>query len=83
MQTSSPNSTQESSPADRAQEFVADTGGRDTSSAETLLVVAYIGMWLAIFAFVWLTRRKQGALDARLDALEKSLNRAEKADPSA
>lgn len=74
--------TGESTPQDRSQQFVAVTGGQDTTSAETLLVVAYIGMWLAIFAFVWLTRKKQSSLDGRLDTLEKALARAEKSGGS-
>ena len=78
MKQSSPNATQQGSPADRSQEFVAVTGGQDTTSAETLLVVAYAGMWLAIFGFVWLTKKKQKGLSERLDSLEKALDRVEK-----
>ena len=78
MKQTSPNAPQETSPADRSQEFVAVTGGEDTTSASTLLVVAYMGMWLAIFGFVWLTKKKQKSLDERLDSLEKSLKSADK-----
>ena len=80
MKQSAPKATEESSPADRSQEFVAVTGGEDTASAPTLLVIAYIGMWLAIFGFVWITRKAQGSLDGRLDTLEKALARAEKSE---
>ena len=78
MNQTAPKTTETGSPADRSQQFVPVTGGQDTTSAATLLVVAYIGMWLAIFAFVWLTRKKQGKLNARLDTLESALARAEK-----
>jgi len=79
MKQTPPNAAHEGSPQDRSQEFVAVTGGQDTTSASTLLVVAYMGMWLAIFGFVWLTKKKQKSLDARLDSLEKALQSADKA----
>jgi CcmD family protein len=79
MKQTSPSASQESSPADRSQEFVPVTGGQDTTSASTLLVVAYAGMWLAIFGFVWLTKKKQKSIDKRLDSLEKALRQADKA----
>lgn len=78
MQPSPTKTMQEGSPADRSQQFVAVTGGKDTTSADTLLVIAYAAMWLCIFGFVWLTRKKQNRLDGRLDQLEKALARAEK-----
>jgi CcmD family protein len=82
MQQPAPQATQESAPEDRSQQFVAVTGGEDTTSAASLLVIAYIGMWLALFGFVWLTRRRQSGLNARLDTLEKALAHAEKSADS-
>jgi CcmD family protein len=67
---------------ERSQEFVAVTGGSDTTSAETMLVLAYLLMWLMIFGFVFLTRRKQARLDERLDGLEQALRRADNSGES-
>ena len=47
-----------------------------------MLVLAYAIMWLIIFGFVFLTRKRQAGLDARLDSLEQALARAEKSHDS-
>jgi CcmD family protein len=60
---------------DRSTEFVAVQGGSETSSASGLLVAAYVIMWALVFGFVWLTARRQRALDARLSDLEAAVNR--------
>ncbi|NLE87890.1 MAG: CcmD family protein [Myxococcales bacterium] len=62
---------------DRSTEFVPVEGGRDTTSAEALLVTAYAAMWIAVFLFVWLTSRRQRNLDARLGEVEAALQRLE------
>ncbi len=36
-------------------------------------VAAYAVLWLLLIGFVWLTHRRQRALDARLDELERAL----------
>ena len=54
-------------------EFVAVRGGGDTTSAEALLVAAYVIMWLLALLVVYLTWRKQNALDRRLAELERAL----------
>ena len=59
--------------ADRATEFVATTGGEESSSAEGLLVAAYLIMWLLVLLFVWTTWKRQTKLDARVQELEKAL----------
>jgi CcmD family protein len=61
--------------ADRSSEFVAVTGGEQTTSAEALLVTAYILMWMFVFAFVFLGIKRQAKLDARLSDLEGELER--------
>lgn len=61
--------------ADRSTEFVAVQGGAETSSASGLLVAAYVVMWALVFGFVWLTSRRQRALDARIAELEAALRR--------
>lgn len=57
--------------ASRSTEFVATTGGEETTSAEVMLVVAYLAMWLIVFALVGLSFRRLTALAGRLAALEK------------
>jgi CcmD family protein len=57
----------------RSQEFVPVQGAGETTSAEQILVLAYACFWLVVFAFVYLTRRKQVELEVRLDAIEKAL----------
>lgn len=59
--------------SDRSTEFIATTGGAETTSAESLLITAYILMWLLVFGFVWASWRRQNRLDSRLDDLEKAL----------
>jgi len=70
--------TQRESP----KEFVPVEGGSDTTSAEMLLVVAYVAMWLLFFAFIWLTHRRQRGLNAKLSELERALQRADAAGGS-
>jgi CcmD family protein len=62
---------------DRSTEFVPVEGGTDTTSAEALLVGAYAIMWILVFLFVWLTSRRQAALDLRLGDVEAALQRLE------
>ena len=54
-------------------EFVAVRGGGDTTSAEALLVTAYVVMWVLALLVVYMTWRKQNALDRRLTELEGAL----------
>src|SRR6478736_6548980 len=60
---------------DRSTEFVAVQGGGEGASASGLLVAAYIVMWALVFGFVWLTSRRQRALDGRLAELEAAVRR--------
>ena len=62
-------------PEDRSTEFVAVQGGNDSTSAEGLLVTAYLVMWAALVAFIFLTWRKQGALEKRIAKLDDDLKR--------
>ncbi|HEX3595555.1 MAG TPA: CcmD family protein [Polyangiaceae bacterium] len=64
------------SPEDRSTEFVAVQGGNEGTSAEGLLVAAYLLMWAALLAFVFLTWRKQGTLERRLAKLDDELRKA-------
>src|SRR5688572_3417344 len=58
---------------DRRSEFVPVAPGGETSSAEALLITAYIVMWALIFALVFASQRRQKKLDLRLADLEAAL----------
>ena len=60
-------------PNDRSTEFVAVQGGGDNTSASTLLVTAYVGMWVLLLGFIWLSYRRQTKVKARIGELEKAL----------
>lgn len=72
MQTT-PTGTQAS---DRAAEFEAVTGGPETKSGEMLLVQAYVAIWLLLFGYLALLWSRQRSLHARLDAMDRVLDRA-------
>lgn len=63
----------ESQPSQRSTEFVPFAGNQETSSAEGLLVTAYVLMWAVVFAFLFVSWRRQQRIDARLDELNKAL----------
>jgi CcmD family protein len=60
--------------ADRRDQFVPVQGGTQSTSAAQMLVIAYALMWLLVLFFVYLTWRRQGALDQRLSELERALS---------
>lgn len=62
-------------PEDRSTEFVPVQGGGDGAGAGTLLVVAYLVMWVILVGFVFLTWKRLAATNARLDSLEKDLQK--------
>jgi CcmD family protein len=64
--------TPTTNPEERSQEFVPVTGGGDTTSAEALLIAAYVLMWAILMGFVLLTFRRQAEMDRRLSELEKA-----------
>ena len=65
-------------PADRSTEFVAVQGGTEGTSAETLLVVAYLVMWAILLGFLLLTWRKQSRIEERLSDIDAALKRQPK-----
>jgi CcmD family protein len=72
MQASPAPGTAES----RAQEFRPVTGGStNTSSAEALLITAYVLMWVILMGFLFATFRRQAAVDRRLGELERALHK--------
>jgi hypothetical protein len=62
-----------SEPSSRSQEFVPVEGGGDTTSAELLLVIAYLVMWAVLLAFVGLGWRRQQKIETRLAELERGV----------
>ena len=59
---------------ERSQEFRPVTGGAtETSSAEGLLITAYVLMWVILMGFLFLTFKRQAAVDKRLGELERAL----------
>jgi CcmD family protein len=62
-------------PADRATEFTAVETG-DHYNGSTLMVAAYAAIWVLLMAWIYLLWRKQAELAARLDGLERSIDRA-------
>jgi CcmD family protein len=75
------NQGQPTNPGERAMGFSPVTGGQETSSAEALLVTAYLVMWALLFGFLFLGWRRQGQVEKRLAALERSVDGG-KAPPS-
>jgi hypothetical protein len=68
-------------PNDRSQEFVPVTGGTETTSAELMLVLAYLVMWGLLLAFVGLGWRRQGKVEARIADLERAVGAGKARDP--
>jgi len=60
---------------DRRSEFVPVGPGGETSSAEALLITAYMLMWALIFGLIFLSQRRQRAMDIRLTELEATLRK--------
>lgn len=56
-------------------EFTA-VEGTEHFNGSTLLVDAYAAIWLVLMAWIFLLWRRQGSMAARLDDLERTLDRA-------
>jgi CcmD family protein len=67
------NQDQPTNPGERSMGFAPVTGGQETSSAEGLLITAYLVMWALIFGFLFLGWRRQGRVEQRLAVLERSM----------
>jgi CcmD family protein len=73
MQSADPNAR---TPESRSTEFVAVQGGQETTSAESLLVIAYLVMWALLLGFIFMTWRRQSRIEARIGELDRELKRA-------
>ena len=63
-------------PSARSQEFMPVEGAEQTTSAEAMLVAAYLVMWALLLAFVGLGWRRQARVETRLAELEKAVGGA-------
>jgi hypothetical protein len=61
---------------DRATDFRAVEGGGEQRSGATLMVEAYVVLWLILMAWLLTLWRKQKSLHTRLDDLEKTIDKA-------
>ena len=69
----SAQATTSQDPAARSTQFVPVEGNTETTSAEALLIAAYLVMWARLLAFVGLGWRRQARVEARLAELEKAV----------
>ena len=66
---------------DRSTEFKALENGGENRNGQTLMVEAYVVLWIILMAWIVLLWRKQGALNTRLDDLERAIDaRADQAE---
>jgi CcmD family protein len=64
---------------DRKAEFTAvqaAPGAEEQYSGSTLLVVAYLAIWVILMAWIFVLWRRQASLSTRLDGLEAAIDRA-------
>lgn len=57
-------------------EFAPDAGGGDTTSANTMVVAAYLLLWVILMAFIAMNWRRQRAIADRLSQVEKAVDKA-------
>ena len=63
-------------PDDRSTTFQPVEGGTEQHSGATLLIEAYAVLWIILMGWLVFQWRRQGALGARLDGLERAIDRA-------
>jgi hypothetical protein len=61
---------------DRSTTFQPVEGGSEQRSGSMLLVEAYTVLWLILMAWLVFQWRRQAAIGARLDGLERAIDRA-------
>jgi CcmD family protein len=70
-----PSAKGNETPSDRSTTFQAVEGG-EVHNGTVLVVEAYAFIWLALLGFVFLQWKKQATLHARIDDLERVVDRA-------
>lgn len=75
-QSAAPSASTTTTADDRATEFRAVEGGGEQRSGFTLMVEAYVVLWLILMAWLLLLWRKQKSLNTRLDDLERTIDKA-------
>jgi len=55
-------------------EFAPSEGGEETTSANAMLVSAYLALWVVLMLFIAASWRRQRATSKRLDEVEAALN---------
>jgi hypothetical protein len=70
------DTAQTTTPDGRSTTFQPVEGGPEQHSGSALLVEAYVILWLILMAWLLLTWRRQKAIGARLEGLEKAIDRA-------
>jgi hypothetical protein len=76
QQTTTTAAPASSGPDDRSQTFQPVEGGPEQHSGSTLLVEAYAVLWVILMAWVLFMWRRQASLGARLEGLERAIDRA-------
>ena len=76
QQIPTPAPSASAEPEGRASTFRAVEGGTETHSGTVLLVEAYAAIWLILMGWLFKLWRKQRGLHARLDDVERALDRA-------
>ena len=66
--------TLQPTPTNNPSEFVPVSGGTEATSAESLLIIAYLAMWALLLGYVLMTWMRQTSLDARIKQAERELN---------
>jgi len=63
-------------PDDRSTTFQPVEGGTEQHNGATLLIEAYAILWVILMAWLLFQWRRQASLGARLDDLERAIDRA-------
>jgi hypothetical protein len=71
-----PDSSAGKTPDDRSTTFQPVEGGTEQHSGATLLIEAYAVLWVILMAWLVFQWRRQTALNARLEGLERAIDRA-------
>lgn len=70
------------SPSERSTQFVPVEGGApETTSAATMMVAAYVLMWLCTAFFILQTWRKTRNVENRIDELQKAIAKLPQTGP--